>query len=245
MDNGKNLNEYFEKIKKLKALADNAGSPEEAANAMARMNEILEKYNIDLHTALNHTPESKEVNYEIWDLNDYQGRHDGNTFRDLIFVLAKFNFCKAVHGTRHSQEYDQGVFTIFGNKMNLEIVAYMRDYCINQMRIMEKSYWAKYRGTEKRGSFRRGFYRGCVNAIIERLQEQQAKQDTQTMAIIRVGNALVEQKFQAYYAGTKVGTVRAKNLISQDGRANGYSAGKSMNLAKGVGGGSSTKGRIG
>lgn len=250
MENGKWTKEVvIEKIKKLKALMDRAGSPEEAANAMEKMNEIIIKYNVSLDEALKTKVTDKSIANKIFDLNEYQGRHDGNFARDLIFTICKFNFCKAVHsayssGNFKSIPYDQGEMRVFGSDLNLELVGYMIEYCRNQMLVMEKQNWKIYNGAEKRNTYRRGFYRGVVNAIMERLTYMQYQQEAQTTAIIKVSNALVTEAVNNFYGG-RLGTVKSKNLISNEGRQHGYEAGKKLNLSKGLDGGNKPKGHLG
>lgn len=255
-----NTSAILEKIKKLMALRDNPGTPEEAANAAARINDLLLRHNLSLAQVIahDHKRDTTSIQVHTFDLEDYQGRHDGKFGLKLISAIAMFNFCQVVNRPAHRHEYDQGRCDILGKPHNVEICLYMIDYCKTHIVNMEKQYWKNYTGDEKRNSYRRGFYHGAVNAIAIRLNAQKKetiKQTAQEMNVdtstvensfaimVRNDKELIHEELKKRYNNLRAGAAHGK-LGSQDGKIHGHEAGSKLDFTKGLGGSNSpaTKG---
>lgn len=251
----------LDKIKKLIALRDNPGTPEEAANAAARINDLLLRYNLSMAEVDSHNPLKDQSRIEVhtFDLEAYQGRHDAGFGAKLLGVIARFNFCQVVLRPQRRHEYDQGLADLLGKPHNVEVCIYMLDYCKTHIVRMEKEHWGRYQGIEKRNTYRRGFYQGAVVAIAERLHAQQQEtinnQASETNAsvssvsdqfaiILRKDNELIKEEMQKRYNNLRSGNNR-RQLDSRDGKQSGYEAGKRLDFSKGIGGGKpSTRGLL-
>lgn len=158
----------IEKVKKLLKLASRPGTIAEAENAMARVQEILLKYNLDIETVNSHQSTDGVLSYK-GNFNNYQFKGDGKFSQRLLTGISYFNFCKIMILD------DSGNFVILGKKHNLDITHYLFDYCLNSLKILFKSHWKEFKKEIKisKQKYRKEYYRGAVEALAVRLQEQQ------------------------------------------------------------------------
>lgn len=237
----------LEKVQKLQALAERAGSPEEAVNAMARISEILLKYNLDMATVANHKiVEKDDIIYERHNLNDYQTYHDGDYALNLIRGIAKFNFCRLIRNITSRREYkkDQNDFTIIGQRHNVQVVMYMYDYCINNLKILANEGWKVYdkRDTKIKTVFTRHFFDGAVNAITMRLyvQNEESKATYKGMYdMVLYNDKAVDLKVKELFSYLTSSTRKVQR--ESGAKSMGYAAGEKLNLANGIGGNGDNK----
>ena len=194
-----------EKITKLLKLAeDEAATPEEAALAAQRAQELMLKYNIDLaqiDTGEDGT-EGEDIETTLYDLHSV-----GDTGRMikwkriLLTVIAKHNFTQAVYMKNSS------LITIIGQPHNTEFVQYLYEYLVPQLeRMGEDAYyadpWARHRSR-----FLQSFYVGAINVIGQRLEAQvhQASVDPAAGAIITQKQADLMRFMQQRFSNLKTG----------------------------------------
>ncbi len=191
-----------------------------------------------------------DIIHERHNLNDYQTYHDGDFAYNLMTALTRFNFCQIIRSNmrRSSYKKDQGDFTIIGQRHNVEIVIYMYHYCLNNIKIMAEDGWKGYDriATKIKTVYVRHFFDGAVNAIAARLymqQKEMVKEHGAKMEVMVVNNkAAVNAKVNEMFSNLR--TVASKSQRQSDAKSQGYQAGKSLNLAKGLDGGATAK-RIG
>jgi hypothetical protein len=187
----------IEKIQKLINLEEGArsvGSLHEAENAAARLQEFLMKYNLDMETVKAATIEKKaEMDNIVIECDEKQDKRESNWVPTLYIAIANNNLCTIyTNGTK---------VRIFGHKINVSIVAYIAEQMIAKIRIAEKMSWASYEKAnpdgEKRGTFRRGFFKGAGIGIGVRLRQQRRDmmQDTNPYAVMIVHK---EQEVRGY-----------------------------------------------
>jgi hypothetical protein len=115
---------------------------------------------------------------------------------------------------------------------------------------MAKDAFRNYTGPEKRNTFLRGFYKGAVQGIEERLRSDEAERKSQEQLTIEnkdMGLMIVSEKKQViqYIAENfKVRSVAQKGLMSQDGRSQGLAAGRTMGIHAGLNSGGGGQRRL-
>lgn len=231
----------LQKVQKLQALAERAGTLAEAENATVRITEILMKYNLDLATVAEYKAEEKDdVINEKHDLNQYQTYHDGDFAKRLIDGLAKFNFCRVVGEPNYHDKRDQGHFVIIGQRHNVEAVMYMYHYCINNIKVLSNEMWKVYdkRDTKIKTVFTRHFFDGAVSGIISRLIDNRMvarKEHGEALnSLIRLQDAKVDDAISKLYSNLV--SSKSKTQRDTDAKKMGYAAGSKLDLHKGLGG---------
>ncbi len=260
------------KLSKLLALRDGTDNPAEAANAAARISELLTKYNLELSDIKNPNDEPK-VEMEEIDLNQFQSKTDGDYARDLFIILTNAYYCKPILMMRSRHKYDQNGLAIIGRPSNVKTVIFTGTQLINRLDIMESDAWRTDKDyTElKRNPYKRAYLRGAVQGIkeflrqqrkaeIEKAEEEQRKNaperkthtsngDTNpsnpVMALVKVTNREIEDFIQERMGKTQSGKLGQRELRGEAEAGNkGYRDGYRMGIHGGLNGGSH-KGIIG
>lgn len=255
-----NLNQHLppgllDKLNKLRNLEEGAksvGSHEEAANAAAKYQDLLLKYNLDEQAVVSHGIQKKaQMLTAEFDLDLYQSKTESNWLNMLVNSVAHFCMCKTVKtvsaGERH--RYDQGVITILGEKHNVATVFYLVEQLMSKIDIACKMSYKVYTGFESRNTFRRGFLIGAVQTIHVRFHEKEkeilekSKQGAEFGKVApntNMGLMIVDKRALATrFMNDKFPNLikvkaRAKSLTGNDGRREGIIAGSKMELNRGV-----------
>jgi len=233
------------KIQKLLALQESAakiGSIEEAANATEKIRALLMKHNLDLYSIQKEGKE-EEIEQSMLYPEELSPKTEGDWVKYLTHVIARHNMCEAI-GTGRAR----GIMYIIGKPSNVEIVHYLIEQLINRIRPMGRKAFTEYNGFEKRNTFLRGYYRGAVKGIDYQLDlagarernhaEQDRKQSLIGTTALMTQHMLArnKQEIEAYLKKNfKIKLGRTSSLSSSSGRAQGFEAGKSMNINKGLG----------
>lgn len=235
--------ELLEKLKKLLSLQERAGTQAEAENAAAKIQEMCLKYNLDMQSVKDSAnKEDNLIEKEEFDLNTTQGKSDGTWVVSLWKVLSVHNMCTIIkinNGTR------EGKVSVIGLPINIAFVQYAFDQLYSKIKTIEKIAWDEYQKalpSEKRGTFRRGFYVGAVAGINHKLEQQKEalkKQFEETMAEENLTSLMVtnEKAIEEFIQETfsNLHKTKARKMISQDGNQLGYEKGKQLDINKGIG----------
>lgn len=210
----------------------------ETAHSLAR--QMLMKYNVDISMLENvSTDKKKKVTEAKVTLNGRQTRHEGGWVENLVSVLARYNLCKAILTGGNEFQYDQGSFYLIGEPHNIELAGYMLDVAIRQIRDLGSILWRKYDRMEKRNTWYRGFFRGCVHGLRMRLASDENAGKTlpssQQMGIMVRDNNIRIQEYVLTRFG-KLDSMKSKNLKGTEGYTTGVITGRGMNIGKGMGG---------
>lgn len=215
----------IEKIKKLMAVTEARGAtPDEAASAAAKVQELLFAYNLsqaDLHDE----PED-EIKMR---LHDVVGPHISRTSRHMLMhVLTKFNFCEAIADTKRHRHI------LIGKPHNIEVCLYMYEHIGAAIQRMARLA-AKENGGDGYVAYFHAFWRGACHTIGERLATQRERERASS-----AGNALVVQSAGELEAAkirllgegaTQTQRHRTRDII---GFMHGREAGKRVPLSKGL-----------
>jgi hypothetical protein len=224
-----------ERIAKLLAYAEDAkkrDSQAELENAMARVQEILVNYNLDLET-LRSSQKTEEVKIDQYAVYDgLLPKNEGRWIILLYLRLAKYYFCLA-----YTVNKGHSGIRIVGEKTNREVFIYTVEQLIPRIRALAKASWSQYTGDEKRQSYLRGFMEGCSRGIRDRLESElnQMMEGDNSQNI----HALVIQRNNGLTQWLSDNNVRlvagvSSNYSAQDGKARGYAVGKTMEIRKGL-----------
>lgn len=209
----------LEKLRKLLNLAEGAkavGSLQEAENAMQKAQAILSEYNLSMDNI-----SKEEISNSITEMDmglDYNKR-ETNWIPALGDRLARYNFCQCLYSERYQK------LRIFGQPHNIEMVIMMIEYIVPRIRVLARKAFSTYTGGEKRNTFLRGFYRGAVFGISERLKREQEKmieEKPKAGELIRLTDSLVTD-----YISNKMGRVRESRSSSISGTS-GFAQGKEV-----------------
>lgn len=241
----KSTDKVIEKIKKLIKLkegAEDIGSIEEAANAAARIQELIMKHNIraeDIKDEVDQGPKIIVVQTKLGQKHSYS-KIEGKWMLSLVTVITRENMCKAVFypATKTNNSIE---LYLFGTKENIEMVWYLCEQLIERIRHMRKAAYKKALTLDpfiKRNGFMRAYSQGVVIALALKLKEQRQKftETVSSTALVVVENhqKAVDEKIQQDIGGIK--KTKNKTLKNQMAKNMGFKDGQNMDIHKGISG---------
>lgn len=224
------LNAVLDKVAKLKALQDQPGTVEEAAAAASAIQRLMTRYNLSEAQIHNATRDDSE---------GFDQSHYTITGRDqwrlgLLNEIAKANFARTIYVKGVGRTY--GV-TVFGRQHNIDASISLYEYLYPTFERLATEGWTRAKRdnprlentTNSRG-WKNGFYWGAVQAIKQRLADmnrQEAELSSDTGLVVILDDA-VDKAFAQAFPHTR----SSRPTHGQHGVAEGYQAGKEVNLAK-------------
>ena len=234
------------KLGKLIRLRDGAmqiGSLEEANSVAAKIQELLIQYNLEESEVS--FEEKTTISHEIFDIGGVGwGKNEAGWTKTLFHILCKYNLCMAVFTHPGGDKNKPPKVTFMGNTLNRQIVLYLFDQLVENLRAMESRRWREYNGDEKRGTFRRGYFLGAVSGITSQLRDQTENMVVDTPKggeLIRVTGAELQAYSQNLFPSLRSSSSRGTK--SQSGRQIGLADGRAMQLKRGISG-SNAQGRL-
>lgn len=228
-------------IAKLKALATNNPSQEEAALAGARMQQLIDRYKIAQAELLD-VDSDGEPETDQHEFYSEEGKRFARWRLNLAFELARANNCKGVSqagsyrwdamtGTRIL--YPAKMF-IIGTEENVAACRYVFQYLCREIERLSGIALREYNRTAYRKggkAFGNAFRAGAVDSIIRRLREQKkrSRQEAGTALVLfdreaQAAQDWVRDNMKTYKVNT---SMRATDA---DGYRAGRDAGKRLNL---------------
>lgn len=156
----------FEKVRKLLSLAQSTNE-HEAALAMQKANELIEKYNID---RLKREEESEYVHRII----ELKRKRIENYHKRICSILMDFFFVEVVLSYQYDAQIDDThrVIDILGAVENVLIAEYVYYFLMNQLDCL----WMEYRQkTGLPGKKKRSYWLGILKGFWEQLESQEKK----------------------------------------------------------------------
>ena len=196
------LESIHDKIRKLNALAENAGTEAEAANAASKIADICMKHNIDIGSVKltkeeTEATEGREDVGATFELNDVYLEHSvEKLFNVGCYKNAQFDAVRDENGyMKPGKKYFCAVF--YGLKSNVASALLTFQYFRASVESLLEGH---LRQGERWGAVeRRSFRVGCAKRIYEEcvkvasVQSQQIAGSTECTAIVHLGNALCQQ----------------------------------------------------
>lgn len=249
----------IQKLIKLEESAKTVGNLEEAANAGAKIRDILMKHNLDLYKvqqAGDHTQKKEPISQKSYNPEDLTRPHEGGWVSLMVRALGTTYLCKVIG--RPGFDNGKSVW-IVGTASNVEILWYTVEQLCNRIRPIAREEFKKYKGKEKRNTYFRGFYVGAVNGIRDRLaldaqrevwKAQQAEKEKRNGNVVTdaENTSLMVIAMQVEHfrdidrhceATMNLGYTNSKgpSYKGVSGKVAGYETGKSMGINSGVGSG--------
>lgn len=163
------LESIMEKIAALKKFNVDNATEGEVANATAKIEELLMKYNLELSDIIDEEF-SEGIESDLVTTGAERWKWT------LMTNLAKYHLCDAVVLDRSK------VVALFGLKHNREIVTHLFFAVSNQLNILARIYYADYNGPASRHMWRRSFFEGALKTIKSRLEEMKQKMQSESNA---------------------------------------------------------------
>lgn len=225
-----NLQAIFEKAKKLHTLSERAGTPEEAANAASKLQDMLLKYNLSISEVRDHVPQE----YIREEVEIMENRNHKNWVSMLFHNVAKVNQCETCYHPKKSK------ISIVGEPHNIKMVHYIYGYLLFTIKSLAEQ--ASKKVQKDKAQFKRAFCIGATITVAKRLREElQTSQENNAAinALVVTSNQLVRKEFRKHFPHTKTGP--SPLVKNASGLAEGKEAGKGIALKRGIEGNSSTQ----
>ena len=247
LEKGSNLTEsgrrFISKIEKLLALA-RSPNENEASLAMQKANELLEKYNLQsAESGTDHGFSYVVINRKKKRIESYQ--------RYICSILNDFFFVKIMMSCLYDPLTDQSYKTIelLGTEENVTI----GEYCYHFLENKLETLWAynrhKYKGSTRRE--KNSYYLGLLAGFHGKLKRQKEdgvkgcepqKEDEKALILVASERKLEGYVSRRFPRQKKVSRKAAK--IYRTTYADGVETGKTITLAKGVGGEAIRNGKL-
>lgn len=237
MDNKDKILEKIRKLLNLQKGAQEIGSIEEAANASARIQELLLKYNLELGDIPGSKEKTNIIIHEIF-VNDLTGfsKSEGDWMVTMFTIVAKHNFCKNIHMKGNPKHL---YLEIIGEKHNCETVEYMGAQLINITKKLRVKALKEAEDTfgpiSNKKSFYRSYGKSFAAAIAVKLREQDkanAAKYSGTNALVIRNNEAIAKVVEENYG--ELASSRRRTLKNKIGATLGYRDGTNTSINKGI-----------
>ena len=226
METTQDINSIISKLKKLQRLYEGAkaiNSEAEAANAAAKIQNLLTQYNLSMADLDSVADNEQATNVVEEKLGDNWARKCGGFWDQLLlYGICKYNFCYMIVSRRHEYRVNRNgnevceqrqKYIVIGEPHNIEVVMWLFDVLAGQLYCSALKRYEEYRNDDSqalmriftgekrmhRGTFLRSYLAGAAKGVQDRLKEER---DRELQAQVQV-NALVlrtDQKLNDYVA---------------------------------------------
>lgn len=226
METTQDINSIISKLKKLQRLHEGAkaiNSEAEAANAAAKIQNLLIQYNLSMADLDSVADNEQATNVVEEKLGDNWARKCGGFWDQLLlYGICKYNFCYVIVSKRHEYRVNRNgnevreqrqKYIVIGEPHNIEVVKWLFDVLAGQLYRLALKRYEEYRNDDSqalmriftgekrmhRGTFLRSYLAGAAKGVQDRLKEER---DRELQAQVQV-NALVlrtDQKLNDYVA---------------------------------------------
>ena len=223
------------KIKKLLALADTTrnDSPEQAASAAAKVQEMLFNHNL----SMSEVKGLQDIETEPYEQSDYilNGANQRTvTWKSILYHrIAKVNFCQSFR-TRGTVKVQ-----IIGRRHNIEAVEYLYLYLSGEIeRLAQES--VRLNGIiSSKPTYLKNFCTGASMAVCETLRRQQEisrQQSQQSTALVVRTDQELKQALAKFFPGVYLTSSRTSLRTDSGAYQAGRTAGTSISIRQGIGG---------
>lgn len=260
METTQDINSILSKLKKLQRLYEGAkaiNSEAEAANAAAKIQNLLTQYNLSMADLDSVADDSQKSSVTEDQLDDRWSRKTGGAWDQLLlYGICKYNFCYTIVSQKHTSRITSGgrlvyevrrKFIVIGEQQNIEVVKWLFAVLSRQLYELSKKRYKEYLADdsqalirsftgEKRMSpakFHRSYLAGAAKGVQDRLKEER---DRELQAQVQV-NALVlrtDKKLDDYPAEKypKLGKARPEHIGSYQAMRQGMEDGRNVTISK-------------
>ena len=173
-------NAIIERIKKLLALGERAGTEAEAELAMSRAHELLAKHNLSIGEVKGAAEE------EAYDTEKFDIQRGGPWQRQVYAAICKLYFCEYyMESCRGHHKH-----CVIGKPSNIAIASYLSEYIIRTAKKMSLEAYLEHYPEGSKSAYCRSYRKGFAARIALRSREQLAAAQTNKMRDAG-GNALI------------------------------------------------------
>ena len=229
MDNT-NREQILDKIRKLHALANNAGTEAEAANAASKVADLCFKHNLEIGSIqLEDEEVSASEAIDEFEGNNKRYRYPLSKACEILFNVGCY---QRRQGTIVKGKWMRGGAMVFyGLRANVESALVTYRYFVASVDSMFDGYVNE--GNHAGGGNGNSFRHGCARRICDESEKQAEHSNafisgnTECMAIVHIGDRLVKQHGEKLHLRK---TSSNGSPINHDAYAAGYRAGGRVNL---------------
>lgn len=261
METTQDINSILSKLKKLQRLYEGAkaiNSEAEAANAAAKIQNLLTQYNLSMADLDAVADNEQATNVVEEKLGDSWSRKCGGFWDQfLLYGICKYNFCYAIVSRRRECRVNRNgkevcemrqKYVVIGEPHNIEVVKWLFDVLASQLYCLALKRYEEYRNDDSqalmrvftgekrmhRGTFLRSYLAGAAKGVQNRLKEER---DRELQAQVQV-NALVlrtDQKLNDYVAENykNLRSARPGHIGSSHAMSMGFEDGRKVNITRG------------
>lgn len=232
--------------------AQEIGSLEEAQLFINKANQLLVKYNLEQVDVMTKETGNTCIGEEVM-TGEIHGwnKTDSLWVNKLYARVAKYNFCDAVFSmpywiydygedgirTPNKKKWVKPYVTIIGEPHNIEMVKYICSHIIPKLKKLQSKRWKELQGqiSEKKNTFKRGYFSGAVMGIANKLYDQQKTNEKKyegLPGLIKLNEVAVKEKTDEIFP--ELGRTRSRGLSGVTGAAVGRKDGRNMNINKGI-----------
>ena len=232
----------IELIKRLLALSKSS-NVNEAALAMAKAQELLTKYNLEqaqIEAAMSEAQRQQRYDKSTHSVGGTKAEWQWR--KHLLNVLASTNFRESIGYT------GEGRVALVGQPHNVEVVVYLYDYLVGELKRIAKDDYKRDRRTPFTGvagmglaAYTRAFMYGAAQAIHARLAKQSSeaqRTDSATMALVVQSDADLKAAVTRYFPSLKYRKAQPVNRAAYE---SGQRAGQTVAINPGIRGGAAGK----
>jgi hypothetical protein len=211
----------LDKIRALKAKAESTTSEAEAMAFLAKVNEMLIKYDIDASKL--EIEEQSEITMIRWTV-----KYDDPWRREIYVALCRLYHCTPVRHAHWDENYIYRIidYTVTGREHNCFLVEEMFEYLINTVIRLSRNY-SKLRREQL--AFQRGCGSSISSKILGMVDDNQAHiKGTGLPIVLQKDKAAIDEFIKKEFRNIRNTTIK-RNVGGVHGEA-GWQAGKDVNL---------------
>lgn len=157
METTQDINSILSKLKKLQRLYEGAkaiNSEAEAANAAAKIQNLLTQYNLSMADLDSVADDSQKSSVTEDQLDDRWSRKTGGAWDQLLlYGICKYNFCYTIVSQKHTSRITSGgrlvyevrrKFIVIGEQQNIEVVKWLFAVLSRQLYELSKKRYKEY-----------------------------------------------------------------------------------------------------
>jgi len=223
----------LERIEKLINLQNNAAAtPGEVANCSAAIQNILNKYSLEMSDIQEHIDglDPNNIIEESFEMN-LANKKNISWHRALMVIICKYNFCKCIVMMTGQRGISTNSINIIGKRHNIEIVKYFYDYLCGRIVIAARNAAWEDKVYSRAKTWANDFAIGVIKEVDIRMavMRKMSYSDEQSTDLIKKEMAKVDLEFANLHPHTR-NISTAKRRINERAVNRGKEFGKNIPL---------------
>lgn len=232
----------LDKINKLRVLAKNNTSPQEAEAAAKAAEKLIAEFQVSEAELAAANPQAVSINLSGAPLYETSRKTAWKDF--LAWQLAKLNGCFCLvwyERPRQSKKRGKSVYRVYGTNEDIQLTLYVFNFCVEEIgRMADMFAPSLHRGVD---TYRANFCAGMAKGIVDKMEEQRQEtfRQASSTAMVWLGN----KSGAAEDAWKKANPKEAEKMTNDNYRSGitrdeyafsaGYETGKDVEINKALG----------